>query len=123
MSRLVSLKKILVLGDYLTVKAIAGRMSEGHVHARITIGDAPELDPLGLTEALQAEYCQWESIKFYTFGNLPVSTGNGEEEGNRYSVSQLAQLVSVVVTPVPSNWRPALTKRNAFLTGSGTARC
>ena len=72
MPRLVSLQKIVLLGDYLTGKAIAGRMSEEHVRARLAFGNAPGLDPRSLAEALQAGHCRWESIEVYT--SLPRGT-------------------------------------------------
>ena len=81
MPRLVSLQEIVLLGDNLTAKAIAGRMSEGHVRARIAIADAPGLDPVGLAEALQAEYCQWESIKIYTSSDFWLALEMAKKRG------------------------------------------
>ena len=81
MPRLVSLKKIVLLGDHLTAKAIAGRMSKEHVRARMAIEDAPGLDPLGLAEASQAEHCRWESIEVCTLGDFQLALEMAKKRG------------------------------------------
>lgn len=69
------------------------------MHASIATGDVPGLNPFGLAEALH-NADRILSVGVYRgpyFGKLPVGAGNGGEEGNWFSVAQLARRVSFVL--------------------------